>query len=63
MPGNGGLFAGGPDSGPHLSGGRFDMEAGAVWTFQNLGAGNRSLVRERIAQKQKASIDFANVQD
>ena len=39
------------------------MELGAVWTLNNLGAGNRSLVRQRIAQEQKASIDFANVQD
>ena len=39
------------------------MELGAVWTLNNLGAGNRSLVHERIAQEQKASIDFANVQD
>ena len=39
------------------------MDMGLVWTFQNLGAGNRSLVRERIAQEQQASIDFANVQD
>ena len=39
------------------------MDAGVVWTLSNLGAGNRSLVRARIAQEQKASIDFANVQD
>jgi outer membrane protein TolC len=60
---NGGLFGGGPDGGPRLYGGRCDVEAGAVWTFQNLGAGNRSLVRQRVAQEQKAAIDFANVQD
>jgi outer membrane protein TolC len=60
---NGGVFGGGPDGGTHLYGGRFDMDVGVVWTLQNLGAGNRALVRERTAQEQKASIDFANVQD
>ena len=59
----GGVFGGGPDGGTQLYGGRFDMEVGVVWTLNNLGAGNRSLVRQRIAQEQKASIDFANVQD
>ena len=39
---NGGVFGGGPDSGPHLYGGRFDMGVGAVWTLNNLGAGNRA---------------------
>ena len=60
---NGGVFGGGADSGPQLYGGRFDMDMGVVWTLNNLGAGNKSLVRERVAQEQKASIDFANVQD
>ena len=60
---NGGVFGGGPENGSQLYGGRFDMDMGVVWTLNNLGAGNRSLVRERIAQEQKASIDFANVQD
>ena len=36
---------------------------GVVWTLQNMGAGNRALVRERLAQEQRASIDFANTQD
>jgi outer membrane protein TolC len=60
---NGGLFGGGPDQGPHVYGGRADVEVGAVWTLQNLGAGNRSLVRQRVAQEQQAAIDFADVQD
>ena len=60
---NGGVFGGGPDSGTHLYGGRFDMEVGAVWTLSNLGVGNRTLVRQRIAQQNQASIDFADVQD
>ena len=47
---NGGVFGGGPDGGPQLYGGRFDMELGVVWTLNNLGAGNRSLVRQRTAR-------------
>ena len=39
------------------------MGVGVVWTLNNLGAGNRSLVRERVAQEQQASIEFANIQD
>jgi outer membrane protein TolC len=60
---NGGVFGGGPDAGPHLYGGRFDMGVGAIWTLNNLGAGNRALVHERIAEENAASIAFANVQD
>lgn len=60
---NGGVFGGGPDDGRHLDGGRFDMGVGAVWTLNNLGAGNRSLVRQRVAQENEAAIAFANIQD
>ncbi len=60
---NGGVFGGGPDNGPHVYDGRFDTEVGVVWTLQNMGAGNHSLVRQRLAQEQSASIDFGIVQD
>jgi outer membrane protein TolC len=60
---NGGVFGGGRDGDSQLYGGRFDLDMGVVWTLNNLGAGNRSLVHERIAQEQKAAIDLANVQD
>ncbi len=60
---NGGVFGGGPDGGPQLYGGRFDMELGVVWTLNNLGVGNRSLVRQRTAQEVRASIAFADIQD
>jgi outer membrane protein TolC len=60
---NGGVFGGGPDSGPHPYDGRFDTEVGVVWTLENMGAGNRALVRQRVAQEQQASINFATVQD
>ncbi len=58
----GGVFGGGPD-GTHTSGGRFDMDVGVVWTLNNLGAGNRSLVRQRAAEQQKACIELFNIQD
>ena len=59
----GDVFGGGPDNGNHLYGGRFDMEVAAIWTLENLGAGNRSLVHQRVAQEHQAAIDFADVQD
>jgi outer membrane protein TolC len=60
---NGTVFGGGPDGTRQVYGSRFDMDLGVVWTLNNLGAGNRSLVHERVAQQQRASIEFANLQD
>jgi outer membrane protein TolC len=59
----GGFFGGGPDAGSKVYGGRFDAQLGLVWTLENLGAGNRARVGERVAQEQRATIDFANAQD
>jgi outer membrane protein TolC len=60
---NGGVFGGGPDNGQKVYDGRFDGEVGVVWTLQNMGAGNHSLVRQRLAEEQRAAIDFAATQD
>jgi outer membrane protein TolC len=60
---NGGVFGGGSDNGPHVYDGRFDTSVGAIWTLENMGAGNRALVRQRLAEEQRAAIDFADVQD
>ena len=60
---NGGVFGGGPDNGTHLYGGRFDMQVGAVWTLSNLVRATATLVRQRIAQENEASIALANIQD
>ena len=49
---NAGVFGGGPDGGPHVYDGRADAEMGMIWTLQNMGAGNRALVRQREAQDQ-----------
>ena len=53
---NGGVFGGGPDDGPQLYGGRFDMEMGAVWTLNNLGAGN-SVFGPRADRSGTESLD------
>jgi outer membrane protein TolC len=60
---NGGTFGGGVNDRLDTWGGRFDMDAGLVWTLSNLGAGNRALVRQRAAQQQKALIELFNTQD
>jgi outer membrane protein TolC len=60
---NGGVFGGGQNDNLDTWGGRFDMDAGLVWTWSNLGAGNRALVRQRAAQQQKALIEWFNLQD
>ena len=39
------------------------MGVGVVWTLNNLGAGNRALVRQRVAQEQKVAIQLAEIQD
>ncbi|MGO8690419.1 MAG: TolC family protein [Thermoguttaceae bacterium] len=59
----GGVFGGGTDTGSQLYGGRFDMGVGLFWTLQNLGAGNRALVHQRVAQEQQVAIALADVQD
>ena len=41
----GGLFGGGQGGNLGTSGGRTDVDAGLVWTLNNLGLGNRALVR------------------
>ena len=60
---NGGVFEGGPNDAPYTGGGRFDAEVGVVWTLNNLGAGNRALVRERAAQQQRAMLELFNTED
>jgi outer membrane protein TolC len=65
-PGNafmGSAFQGGPNGVPVQGYGRFDAEVGVVWTLDNLGAGNRALVRERTAQQQQAVLELFNTED
>jgi outer membrane protein TolC len=59
----GGAFEGSPNNDPYTGGGRFDLEVAAVWTLDNLGAGNRALVRQRSAQQQRALLELFDIQD
>jgi outer membrane protein TolC len=59
----GAAFQGGPNSTPVQGYGRFDAEVGVIWTLDNLGAGNRALVRERTAQQQQAVLELFNTED
>jgi len=59
----GGVFEGSPNNDPYVGGGRFDVELGVVWTLDNMGAGNRALVRERSAQQQRALLGLFDTQD
>jgi len=60
---NGAAFQGGPNGEPVQGYGRFDAEVGLIWTLDNLGAGNRAIVRERAAQQQRALLDLFNTED
>jgi outer membrane protein TolC len=42
---------------------RDDVSAGLVWELQNLGFGNRALVRERRAEQQRLLVDLFRIQD
>ena len=59
----GAAFQGGPNGEPVQGAGRFDVEVGVVWTLDNLGAGNRALIRERTAQQQRALLDLLDTED
>ncbi len=56
-------FQGGPNGVPIQGGGRLDVDVGVVWTLENLGAGNRALIRERTAQQQQAILELFNTED
>lgn len=59
----GGIFG----SGAHGAGDpwlmRDDVSVGLVWEMQNLGLGNRALVRQREAERQQLLIDLFRIQD
>jgi outer membrane protein TolC len=63
----GAVMAGVFGSGAHGMGnpwvGREDVSVGLVWEMQNLGFGNRALVRERRAQQQQAVVELFRIQD
>jgi outer membrane protein TolC len=58
-----GYFGGGVNDFVGNFGGRNSMDLQAVWEFQNLGAGNRALVRERQAENRLALAELMRAQD
>ena len=60
---NGAAFGSSPADDPYPWSSRFDAEVSLVWTLDNLGAGNRAVVRERAAQQQRALLELFDTQD
>lgn len=58
-----GYFGGGLDANVSKFGGRNTMDVSAVWTFDNLGLGNRAAVREREAEGRVAMLELLRTQD
>ncbi|MGO9110683.1 MAG: TolC family protein [Thermoguttaceae bacterium] len=60
---NGGVFGGGRGGDLSTSSGRAEVNLGLVWSFQNLGLGNKAQVRGRAADKEKAVVELFELQD
>jgi outer membrane protein TolC len=58
-----GYFGGGINDFMGDFGGRNSMDLQAVWTFENLGLGNKAAVRERQAENRAAVLEMVKVQD
>ena len=59
----GGAFGGGVNDFLGNFGSRFSVDLQAVWEVQNLGFGNRALVREREAERRRALLELLRTQD
>lgn len=59
----GGYFGGGVNDDVQNFGPRFSVDLQAVWEFQNLGFGNRALIRERQADSRRALLELLRTQD
>ncbi|HVL12145.1 MAG TPA: TolC family protein, partial [Gemmata sp.] len=59
----GGYFGGGINDDLSNFGGRFSFDLQAVWEVQNLGFGNRAIVREREAERRQALLQLLKTQD
>jgi outer membrane protein TolC len=59
----GGVFASGAHGTGDPTGARDDVSAGLVWSLDNMGLGNRALVRERRAEQMQFLIELFRVQD
>jgi outer membrane protein TolC len=59
----GGLFSSGVNGNANPTNGRVDVSVALVWEMQNLGLGNRAMVRESRAQEQQVLIELFRIQD
>lgn len=59
----GGVFSSSVNGASNPTQGRVDVSVGLVWQMQNLGFGNRALVRESQAQQQQTLIELFRIQD
>jgi outer membrane protein TolC len=59
----GGVFASGAHGDANPTGARDDVGVGLVWGLDNLGLGNRALVRERRAEQRQVLVDLFRLQD
>jgi len=59
----GGYFGGGRNSNLSNFGARNSIDFQLLWEFQNLGLGNRALVRQRDAESQQATLTLFQTQD
>lgn len=59
----GGVFGSSVNGQNNPTSGRFDPNVQVLWELQNLGFGNRALVRERQAEQQQALVELMRLQD
>jgi outer membrane protein TolC len=59
----GGIFASGSDGVSNPPQGREDFSVGLVWGLENLGFGNRALVRTRQAEQRQMLVELFRIQD
>jgi hypothetical protein len=59
----GGVFASGVHGGANPTGARDDVSAELVWGLDNLGLGNRAMVRERRAEQRQLLVELFRLQD
>lgn len=59
----GGYFGGGVNDDMQNFGARFSIDLQSVWELQNLGFGNRAVVREREADSRRALLELLRSQD
>jgi len=59
----GGIFSSTLNGVPNPSVDRADVSVGLVWELQNLGFGNRALVRERRSEQEQLLVELSHIQD